>query len=112
MSLLKADQLADVDAFADEFITSADKADPDVEEWENKHLGRSPVHRLSRIGRDAVDLRVMKKLDIEKATGLEVKEDPKVLETREQSNGIFINQDVKQWKCNYIMKRKLKQLKL
>ncbi len=89
MSLLKADQLADVDAFADEFITSADKADPDVEEWENKHLGRSPVHRLSRIGRDAVDLRVMKKLDIEKATGLEVKEDPKVLETREQSQWYF-----------------------
>ena len=50
MSLL---ELKAVDALRDELV-AGDAADMEVEKWESENLGKSALHRLSRVGRDAI----------------------------------------------------------
>ena len=84
--MLTKDQQRDVDAYADELV--GNYHDPDLEPWEREVLGKSPVHRLARVGRDAVDQRT--ELLLEKAKGGEVLKDaPGQLEARKLSQLYF-----------------------
>jgi hypothetical protein len=85
--MLSLAQISDVDEVADTFVTEKDLADKEVAEWEAKRLGLSPVHRLSKVGRDAVDFRTERSLA--KNLGVVVAEDPLLQEKRDVKSRYF-----------------------
>ncbi len=89
--MLGLEDEARVEKLKEEYVTSADLEDQQIEKWEKLKLGHSQVHRLSRVGRDAVNIRMQKLINKSNATGEKVEEDPFLQEHRDRSAAYFSN---------------------
>jgi len=76
-------QEAVVESIKNDFVSDRDLNDPEVQPWEKKALGLSPVHRLSRVGKDAVNQR------IERLQREGREEDPQLQEARDRTAVYF-----------------------
>ena len=86
LTCMTLQQIEDVDQYADELVGG--NVDTDIQEWEEQRLGKSPVHRLSRVGRDAVDQRTERLLEMAK-DGETPKDAPGLVEARQLSQLYF-----------------------